>query len=1167
LSGAVAGGENAMHPLRSALIGCYHAMRYLHSASKGFSIHGRSYPKFSHRELIACVTLPSSIGGLAGLNFASFFYKGGSDPLGKEISGMRLLAEGITETSTLCASALGALEDKYSIDEDPDLTTLIDNPYALPLMKKPSPLSRVGKLSLEAFRGRVDNLEIKPLLSSSVESEEEVLKKDLLLIEPINPILLHDLFEASGFGTIKLMRKMFVHTRTIQTIAQWVNPQITHTFLRSDLNEVLGFKEWLKGFPRKGYSGSSSYRLCEKFRSYWGTKLEGVNNHQPLDCYHVHSSTRSASSIKWSAHSHRDLLTTRGPLSGYIGTATREKRSEHGYKIVDTGAPSRSVMKLQLIRSQAYGNKNFNDLIDKIGLTRSPVRISDITDLLPKVIGGSMIHRFSSVIRQMAASYVGPLNFVTHIRVDTDSIGVVSGSSLNYPIMIQEHIVVAQAGAKLNYMHRQHNSGELVINSEDMTPLPDTIIKCDEPRFRDSMLPKSSLLYSRVLSLTRTYDNVVMAIPNHAVVKPVMYEETSSIFHSFVGFFMNTLRDQNRAKQIADNRGHASIPSKYQIDIAEAHAIGPVTILRAISHAVVLTTLRDTFRTLQLHPDRWDESMFMIQNIMVCLKSCAGYWSHPLFSTHKDYPRLRYSTLRYGKATGRYSKLEAHIRRNISLIMNSHNVDFWRDKIPVFSGENSTQVAEALTLAGVKTIIKLRIMGHPGFNLYARLYSGYMRLPKGSTLSSPNILDLLRIRFTGLSRAMSNQGDYLLAQELRNIGDVRGVSVYNDDVRTIMRHARSLVPSLRIPLVKPLRMKSSNFLGATDHCFDCAPEPRSIHSIMWDRYKHRRHGGISSAGYTWLPLISRLETSETALIVGNGNGGLADLLITCFDADIIGLDLETDMPVDSATLLNYIPIGIDLDNRSKFIQSDWSINSSGDWLDKEVRENVLSGLPHLSTIFVDATGPDPLMMTRACIDSMDHTMTSNCYMRLIGDLEELRTCTEECNKQFQTSMFIVSRSHSSCEIIVHVSRGKLKTHKCISAPMLIDISLTEEMHTVIPKRRGELLEAATKNCISWNGESIYESSQVMTNLCKSLLNKPRNRQLMYKLRSDLMIGYATMYCITSDNPITQIQAWISDDAIETNLYIFPLRESTISHLLRYCARLSSATDPSELFFS
>lgn len=1167
LSDAVAGGENAMYPLRSALIGCYHASRYLRSAVGGKSIHGKDYPKMTTDDIIAAIVLPSSVGGLAGMNFASFFYKGGSDPLGKEISGMRLLACGSSRSANLCSQALRGLEEKYSVSVDPDLLTLIENPYGLPLTKSTSPLSKVGQLTLDAFRPKVHNREILPLLHKNVTSAESCLKSDLISIEPLNPIMIHDLYEASGFGTVKLMRKMFIHTRTVQSVAQWVNPNITHVFLRADLNDTIGFLKWLRGLPARGYSGRSSYDLVKQFRMYWGKELHGVTTYQPLDFTHVPDSTRSSSSIKWSAHSKTDLLTTRGPLSGYLGTATREKRSEHGYKIVDTGAPSRSVNKLQIIRSQAYGSPEFNELIDRISLTRSPVRLSDITDYLDKVLGGSLVHRFSSVLREMAASYVGLLNFVTHIRLDTDSVGVVSGSALNYPIMIQEFIVMAQSGAKLLHVHRKSQSGELLFDVLNLSALPDETLDCSYPTFKSASLPKSVLLYSPNLQLTRTYDNVARTIPHHAVAQVTDYSKIESIHDSFVGFFVSTLRDQNRAKQIADTRGHASIPAKYQTDIAEIHAFGPINTLKTIAEAIVLSTIRDTFRTIQLHPERWDEALFMVFSINVCVKACGSYWNHPLFQSHKDHNSLRHSQLGYVGKRGQYPRLEAQIRRQISRIMTDTNNQFWKRHIAVFAGENQTQIPEAVMIAGAKAILKLRLVGDPKFPVYSRLYSGYMRLPAQFTMKSDDIIDVLRIRFSGLANAIVKDGDHLLAEELEAVGRLRKILVYNDDHRTVMRNARTIAPDTRQPVVAQLRPNVHEFMKADDHCWNCLPIQHSTHMNIWMRYAKRKHGGLVSAGYTWLPLITSLSLEKSALIVGNGNGGLADLLITCFNVDVIGLDLETDMPRDSATLLNYVPTGIQSQNRSHFIQSDFSITTTGDWTDSHVRSTVIKSLPSMTTLMIDATGPSPDSLYSAICDSMTMPLVATCYCRLIGNEEQVQSVTEQLTRQFEIKLWVVSRSQVDIEMIVEVSRLKLEIHKCTNSIPLISTQISETMHDVIPKRFGELLEVATCYSIGWNGESLYEALHTIENLCDSLLNKPRHQQMNYHKRYGLILALGVMTALTATNPRRQIQDWIAEEAIETDKFTYQLNQSTTTHLLKYTARLSGFPRDSHLFFS
>jgi len=559
--------------------------------------------------------------------------------------------------------------------------------------------------------------------------------------------------------------------------------------------------------------------------------------------------------------------------------------------------------------------------------------------------------------------------------------------------------------------------------------------------------------------------------------------------------------------------------------------------------------------------------MFMVHNINVCLKACSSYWNHPMFQNHKDYPRLRSSRLRYGQEGNQFSRLEANVRRQISSIMTSVDDKFWKTKTPVFAGENQTQIPEAMMIEGAKSVMHVRMTGDPKANLFSSLYSGYMRLPKGITQSSPNIIDLLRTKFLGLSRAVKKQGDFLLGEDFEKIGDIKRVRVFNDDIRTVMRNARSLAPEIRQSIVAKLRPTIRNFHTASDHCERCLPPERQTHTVLWNRYKQRRHGGISSAGYTWLPILSIMSVSKTALVVGNGNGGLADLLITSYNVDIIGLDLESDMPRDSATLLNYMPIGLQINNKSRFIQSDWSINSTGDWTDLNVVTLVLDSLPTITTVFIDATGPLSSSLTDSVKTTMNHKLVSNCYVRLIDTQEDLTKSLSCLHSLFEVRSWVVSRTFSQLEIICEISRSRLPVHSCTNAPCLVDMDLSEDMHSVIPERNGELLEAATLHCLSWNGETLLESFWAMKNLCQSLLNKSRSQQLKYRQRYALMIGYATMVAVVADNPRYQIQEWISDERITTDLFTYDIRESTTTHLLRYVARLSSLRDSSTLFFS
>jgi len=1162
LAGAVAGGENSKRPLRSALIGWYHAIRYLSATSRGYSIHGHSAPKFSDRELIASVVIPASIGGHCGINVASFFYKGGSDPLGKEISGLRLLADCPNMVGQLASSSLRALEERYCVRPNPELDVLIDNPYSLPLTKSSSPMSKVGDMTLSCFRPMVRNNSIRPLLESSVSSSESKLRQDLIEIRPLNPVLIHDLYESSGFGTIRLMKKMFVNTRTVQSVAQASDGGITHIFLRADLNDTLWFKKWVDGLPNRGYSGRMSYDLVTLYRSYWGVSLHGVTTHQPLDFQHVSNSSRHHSSIKWSAHSSTNLLTKRGPLTGYVGTATKEKRSEHGYRIVDTGAPSRSLMKLQLIRSQAYGNPDFNLLLDLIGLTRSSTVLSDVTDLLPKVRGGSISHRYSSSMRMDSASYVGPLNFVTHIRLDTNSVGQISGSALNYPIMMQEFMITAQAGAKLLFLNKGVRSGELVIDIPNLQALPEDSLQCNRPKFLTASLPKTKLLYTEEILLARTYDSMAKILPRHTVVTPDDYKQKSVLYWALVGFCMETLRDSNRAKTLADNRGYESIPASYQLDISEAHAFGPLMIVEAVGEAIVNTTIRDTFRTLAVHPERWDEGLFSLFSISTCLKAFSNYWNHPLFMMHPDSSKLYASSLKYSGSGRLTSKLIARVRRVISQIYANSHHSFWNSPLPVYSGSTAAVITENLSLLGAREILHLRLVSHPLEPLYTNMYSSYSRLPARTTLTPEAGLELLRTRFIRLAQVFEKSGDILLHNRFIDLSRLKGIKVHNDDIRTVIRQARNLSVGQR-KLPKPRQFfPPNNYPTCQDHCSVCLPPSQSRLEVMWQRYSIRKHGGLSSAGYTWLPILGSLKCSRKILIVGSGNGGLADLLLTQFDCEVVGLDLESDMPSNVATLLNYMPCGISDSNRSRYIQSDYSIATSGDYTDPSVRSLVLSSIASLQCVFIDATGPSPANLVTSSLATLSHAGVTTVYCRLIGETEDVVKCITESRKHAKVRWWCSSITHQSIEALVEFRHGRGTDHRCSEGPMLIDIGIPESMHSLIPERREELYEMASCGVFSWEEEAIPEITQILANMCDSLLNKPKDQQLIFKDRYNLILAYSTFFAASSQFPKAIIQDWLTEEKIDTDKFSYNLNKRTETHLLRYVSRLSLNSDPS-----
>jgi hypothetical protein len=1153
MSGAVAGAENANKPLRSLIIGWYHTCRYLLSVSAGFSIHGRQSVTLTETQILAAIILPPSIGGMIGTPVASFLYKGGSDPLGKEISSLRLLASSPNTVGQLASRALRGLEEKYCISADPDIDTLIDNPYGLPVDKKAAPVSRVSNLTLEAFKPKVKNLDIKPLLSKASVKEEKVLRREILTVRPLNPLIAHDLYECSGFGTIRTMRKMFLTTRTIQSVAQWVNPNITHMFLRSDRDEQLWFKNWVNGLPKRGYSGKDSFTLVTTFRNYWGVQLHGVTNYQPLDYYHKSGTTRSPSSIKWSSHSAEDLYTTRGPLSGYIGSSTREKRSDYGYKIVDRGDATRSLQKLQLIRSQANGDKNFNRLIDSIGLTRSPCVLSTITDLLEHVRGGSMHHRYAAIIRELGSSFIGPLNFVTHIRLDTDSVEFLSGSVLNYPLMFEEFMTYTMACAKIQNAATGVRSGELILELSGLTPLPDDALTCPEITFSGARMPKSHLVYADDLLLRRTYEAAAMKLPRGSVIGLGDYSTARCGLDAYRGALIDLLRDNHTSKRLAETKGLASVPAKYKLDISESHALGPKRLILGCAEAIIVSILRDVFRILHLHPDRWDEGLFSDFQIDACYKVVGQYTSHPLLSSHRDAHLLRGASLSYSKTMSSQGKFKSQVRAEIMKIYSDLTHPFWTTKLTCFAGQETVTIGETLLVSVAREMLQLYVISHPDRGRLSTIFTSMSYIRNSSEMTTEAQLDVIRARVMRFSRILQKEGMEDLSTKVKRLALMQDIAVYNDDVRTVLRAVRSLEPNIgEIRPVnhskQPHAMKSSSSI-----CHLCIPPPEDRLHVMWNSYRRRTRGGYSSAGYTWLDILGNMKMMRNCLIVGSGNGGLADLIISSFGSSVIGLDLENDMPASAASLLNYVPIGVQLENSSQYTQSDLSITTSGDWNDSIVRRRFVEECTLHSTLIVDITAEleQGLILETLGLIKMDNIHA--VYIRVITHNPELLMKSVEKVHPDITS-WCVHRTYSECELIIGI--GDHDLHNCNLAGGPLYKGMVSEFDTQIPERKTELMSSALHNVISIESLSLEDMEQKVKTLCERLLNKPRHIQLRYKERINLIEAYLVLWAVNSSDPVSTLQHWIRGEEAETDLFIWSMRRSTETHLIRYVSRLA-----------
>lgn len=1150
MAGAVAGAENSWHPLKSLVVGWYHTARYLLAASGGACIHGSSVPTLSHKEVQAALIIPPSLGGLVGTPIASFLYKGGSDPLGKEVSSLRVYAESSNEVGAIASQCLRAMEQKYGFSTKPDLKQLIDNPYALPLDRKISPLGSVSSRTLTAFRGKVLNKDIEPLLKASVESASNMLKDDLLTIRPLNPLLLHDLYQASIFGTVEEVKRMFLTTRTVQSVAQWTDSRITHTFLDADLRSLRDFKKWVAGLPTLRYSGRSTYHLITDARDHWGVPISGISTFHPLDWRVQSGHSGHDTAIRWSISPCVDALNTRGPLSGYLGSDTREKRSEHGYKIQETNIPARAMNKLQLIRSQAYGSDDFNHLLDKIGLTRTSTLLSSVTESLPKVIGGSWAHRYSSSLRELGASYMGPLTLATHIRLDTDSIKGISGEVDDYPWMAQQDMVYLMMVAYHSILAAS-TFGEMILDLSTMPKLIEDPMSCNPSNFRPGLIPTSRLAYTQTLTLASTYDSVNMRVPRGILKRVEDYSKMESLQDAFYGFMTSILRDHQAAKTLADSRGAVALPSNLQLDLAEAHAFGLVRLAESIAAAIIDSCLRDTYRTSIITPDRWNDGTFLLFSVRALVASVRQYLYHPLCRCDPRHSHLLFGSLKYSSVLSPIRSFEGLVRLKIAAVYSDLSHKYWRSPVPIFPGSSAMTIVEALTISASKYLLFNRLSGSAQSEKLDATYAAMVVL-EPSVLSTPEThLRALQDKMAAFAHRMRREVGDSYSEDLQRIARLSNVVVYNDDVRTIMRYAR-LLPKpgesrkFTTPMSKKINLRET-IVG------DLTTLPlMTRYDRLWQQAELCPRGGISTLLGAWGPVITNLTPESQVIIIGVGHGHLADLVLRTFKVTVLGLDLSTDLPDTLASVLSYVPTVLDPALRHRYLQLEESISTSGDWTEEAVQLSILRRLVSPAVLIVDIT-PSLLPPLKRLVGlALECEMVTEVCCRYYGDRHTLEGQLSTPLVPRPTA-YLVGSDYAGASLILHWR----KISGILTVPSLCPKSLYSLTSNVpIPDCYSQLLCVASANLWAWEDETISEAYRILDLMAITTLNKKRHQQLAYRYRVDLIMSVLTFYAAQSESPKSLIQDWISDEQAVSHHFSLKLTQSRIEFLLRTVPRLN-----------
>lgn len=827
--------------------------------------------------------LPASLGGLPIPAWGHFLIRGEMDPLTWDLASILRLPK-----SPEIRADLQLLLDGSYMRKEPDISLLVTDPFSIPLIR-PKDLRHLIRDTLqESLLGVTKNKNISPVLTASVALSAEKLLQLLAQWRPLYPHILGDIFDASIAGFRDSLYGRFSYTRTLQTITN------IGKFRRSVEHSNIGMIEYITMRYKKVQAVSTHSLLLDvhktsdyarHLRSYWLDKestatitidsplaMKLMSDIVSLPCISAHVRTSLSS-----------LTTTTGKYPPNFGTKTRQKRSEHGYRIISTSDSLLKIKMLTTLTSQIDLAPECEELIADIIRTRSPWQLNSIKPIFPTAFGGVAAHRHDSMEHKFYG-IMGSCTVPTHLHLSSDRSGCLAGGVNDYAFVFTEaYLLLTSVFQHLSYLRFDYPRAiGLNVDSVSWYPLPNNKIEGPYRKIRWPDVVGNPLLYVDSLQFTR-----VSPIPDPTFIPK--YVPSKSSLKILTSYFCNRYRARTSEHQTLQFM--VSGPAD-PLDLAEFSCTNPMTLCRsiALSAALMHSTTRDktgVYLAIQtmcyplvrlfLTPDGQDLEFSQENQLFfhpsesyphTCAEKLVTY-------THNLYLRLR-DTLKVMRdifpicIAADYPSSGLHIVSCICIfILNALDVPSACKKriVQLRDAANiDPLIRNYLMLSDTKERCQ-EIASSPDTNSYHIALSLLNRWPP--------------LRYTTMDADELRRG-------LRALKDVRPKSV--------LRHPRATnLGSFGIVTfssgVRMIRTKPMENRISVSH--------RRAGQLLYDR-STRRLGVVSTALSVWYPLLDRLHTEtnidiSNTLNIGVGSGAIA-AAIGMLGGKTAGLDVIEYLP-------------------------------------------------------------------------------------------------------------------------------------------------------------------------------------------------------------------------------------------------------------------------------
>jgi len=899
--------------------------------------------------------IPGSLGGLPIMQWTRFFLKGEVDDVSWDVPSVML-----SKFRDIRWDLNLLTRGDYS-PQHPNLTQLLLDPHSLPI-NRPKDMKRLVKEAVERnILSHTKNVWLREIFTDATTLTSEILLENLTRARPLYPQILSDIYKLSPSGVRDAMLSRFTMTRTISNLVsknkfsyeiEAGNARLLQTLIDRFHNAVS-----MHGEPQ---FEKSCYHQCQKLRKLWGEHVEhrNVGTYNPLD-FKLRFTRMREPMISMTARCDSDSTPTKvlGPYPPNFGTRTRQKVSDHGFKIVTSSSTVADLKRLVLTFSELGQSDSLCALIDRIVAARSPWALRQLVNVLPTSIGGSALHRHDKLNAQ-PFSILGSRTIPTHLNFCSDLSGVLSGGEDDYPIAYQEFYLTLTNVYQVLTLHRvlDNNCNIGFQLSNDYEPLPtDTVeIEGQIRPFRWDVKPNNALCYVNTLQLRE-----IPLVPDKSEIPrtdPQGLKPAFIIYNRLMSKYAGT------KKIIRSTTAVVNLPVEI-LDMKEFNHCPLNELLVGTCYFIITMSIFTAVRSYSR-----DAHVFLYGLILRLSQSCAGLLArlmlHPSFCTSR-FAITNSILIEPGIAGARSASdsLVGELAERCRLMILSRQM--LTERVPLLFFADYGVIGRLQAEAHVTSIVsqlgvnpnKIELTSYQRLVIHSARYNMFKY---GNTLTT--ICQILAAGRTLTENVRSRKSGISSRNAIRYFY----INLTSDEVIRLLRKRPRESPLQRVEPVndptligsmKELRCRfsrdeSDGCLRPLHVCPETTPDDRKLDSLL--SLLLRPDYLYSSAINIWKPLLNTIRRyliGSTVVSIGVGHGAVASTVINLGASQVYGVDLRSSFPAITQREGTYKPPEVLRTGHSeRFEWSDFVAETGGDFIK---HHSLLNTIEDAHVIIVD----------------------------------------------------------------------------------------------------------------------------------------------------------------------------------------------------------------------